>query len=52
MASAFTATPNNSHSEYSPCYWMDEACAPGSEDFLKNQDGLGAKILTDSLLKL
>ena len=31
--------------EAAPCYWMDEACAPGVEEFLKGQGGLRCRIL-------
>ncbi|MFA6288758.1 MAG: molybdenum cofactor biosysynthesis protein [Opitutaceae bacterium] len=37
-------------SECSPCYWMDQAFAPGANDFLKGRGGLRAKILTDGWL--
>jgi MOSC domain-containing protein YiiM len=37
-------------SECSPCYWMDAACYPGTETFLKNRGGLRAKILTSGTL--
>ena len=30
--------------ECSPCYWMDQACAPGTEEFLKGRGGLRARI--------
>lgn len=30
--------------EAAPCYWMDEACADGVEDFLKGRGGLRARI--------
>lgn len=30
--------------EAKPCYWMDEACAEGVEDFLKGRGGLRARI--------
>ncbi|MEY2559319.1 MAG: hypothetical protein QOE34_2744 [Verrucomicrobiota bacterium] len=33
-----------------PCYWMDQAFAPGTEDFLKENGGLRAKILTDGAI--
>ncbi|MGB0775525.1 MAG: MOSC domain-containing protein [Akkermansiaceae bacterium] len=39
-------------SECSPCYWMDEACGPGTHEFLKGQGGLRARILTDGELVL
>ena len=31
--------------ESKPCYWMDEACAPGTEEFLKGNGGLRCRIL-------
>lgn len=31
--------------ECSPCYWMDQACAPGTHEFLKGQGGLRARIV-------
>ena len=34
-------------SECSPCYWMDEAFAPGAEAALKGNGGLRARILND-----
>lgn len=39
--------------ECKPCYWMDEAVAPGTEEFLKSnfRGGLRARILTDGCLK-
>jgi molybdopterin synthase catalytic subunit len=38
--------------ECKPCYWMDEAVAPGVEDFLKAgfRGGLRARILTSGVL--
>ena len=36
--------------ECSPCYWMDQAVAPGAEAWLKGKGGLRARILTDGLL--
>lgn len=33
-----------------PCYWMDQAFAPGAEQFLKDRGGLRAQILTDGKL--
>jgi MOSC domain-containing protein YiiM len=36
--------------ECSPCYWMDSACHPGTESFLKGRGGLRAKILTSGRL--
>lgn len=38
--------------ECSPCYWMDQAYAPGTEAFLKGRGGLRAKILTSGSLSL
>ncbi|MEM6886190.1 MAG: molybdenum cofactor biosysynthesis protein, partial [Verrucomicrobiota bacterium] len=38
--------------ECSPCFWMDEAIAPGAEEFLKGQGGLRARVLTDGILKV
>lgn len=38
--------------ECSPCYWMDQAYAPGTEAFLKGRGGLRAKILTSGTLSL
>lgn len=35
-----------------PCYWMDQAIAPGAEEFLKGKGGLRAKILDDGRLTL
>jgi molybdopterin synthase catalytic subunit len=39
--------------ECSPCYWMDEAVAPGAESFLKTgfRGGLRARILSTGILK-
>ena len=36
--------------ECSPCFWMDEAIAPGAEALLQGQGGLRARILTDGTL--
>ena len=36
--------------ECAPCYWMDEAVAPGAESFLKGEGGLRARILSDGSL--
>lgn len=30
-----------------PCYWLDQAFAPGTEDFLEGNGGLRAEILSD-----
>ena len=38
--------------ECSPCYWMDQAFASGTEAALKDRGGLRAKILTDGFLRL
>ena len=35
-----------------PCYWMDQAFAPGAEHFLQNHGGLRAQILTDGTLRV
>ena len=37
--------------ECSPCSWMDEAAAPGAEQFLKGRGGLRARILSDGILR-
>jgi len=33
-----------------PCYWMDQAIAPGAEEFLKGNGGLRAQILSDGVI--
>lgn len=33
-----------------PCYWLDQAFAPGTEEFLKGNGGLRAQILTDGAI--
>jgi MOSC domain-containing protein YiiM len=33
-----------------PCYWLDQAFAPGTERFLKQNGGLRAEILTDGTI--
>jgi MOSC domain-containing protein YiiM len=38
-------------SECSPCYWMDQAFAPGAEEALKGHGGLRARILTTGTLR-
>ena len=38
--------------ECRPCYWMDEAIAPGAEDYLKGHGGLRARILNDGVLRV
>ena len=37
--------------ECKPCYWMDQAFAPGAEEFLRGRGGLRARILTDGQLR-
>jgi len=37
--------------ECKPCYWMDQAFAPGAEQWLKGRGGLRARILTDGILR-
>ena len=37
--------------ECRPCYWMDEAFAPGAAEWLKGRGGLRAIILSDGLLR-
>ena len=36
--------------EAKPCYWMDEACGPGVEKFLKGFGGLRCRILSGGKL--
>ena len=38
--------------ECRPCYWMDDAIAPGAEDYLQGHGGLRARILTDGVLQV
>lgn len=38
--------------ECAPCYWMNQAIAPGAENFLKGRGGLRAAILTDGFLHI
>lgn len=40
--------------ECAPCYWMDQAAAPGCEEFLKGgfRGGLRARILSDGVLRV
>ena len=33
-----------------PCYWMNQAIAPGAEEFLEGNGGLRAQILSDGLI--
>ncbi len=37
--------------ECRPCYWMDQALAPGAEAALRNRGGLRAKILSSGRLQ-
>lgn len=37
--------------ESKPCYWMDQACAPGVEEFLRGQGGLRCRILNGGFLR-
>ena len=39
-------------SECSPCYWMDQAIAPGAETALQGRGGLRARILTSGMLRI
>lgn len=36
--------------ESAPCYWMNDAVAPGAEAWMKGRGGLRAKILSDGAL--
>lgn len=38
--------------ECRPCYWMDQAFAPGAEELLKGRGGLRARILNDGILRV
>lgn len=38
--------------ECSPCHWMNQAFAQGTETALKGRGGLRAKILTDGILRI
>src|SRR4051794_13254639 len=38
--------------EARPCYWMDEAFAPGAKEFLRGNGGLRAQILSDGQLRV
>ena len=33
-----------------PCYWMNQAVAPGAEEFLQGKGGLRAQILSDGVI--
>lgn len=35
-----------------PCYWMDQAFAPGAEAALQGRGGLRARILSDGILRV
>ena len=35
-----------------PCYWMDQAFAPGTEEWLAGNGGLRAQILTDGFIEV
>ena len=37
--------------ESRPCYWMNQAIAPGAQEFLKGRGGLRARILSDGVLR-
>lgn len=37
--------------ECRPCYWMDEALAPGAEAWLKGRSGLRCRLLSDGWLR-
>jgi len=37
--------------ECRPCYWMDQALAPGAEEFLAGKGGLRARILNSGTLE-
>ena len=37
--------------ECRPCYWLDRAVKPGTEEFLKGNGGLRAQILSDGTLR-
>ena len=43
-----------SSGECKPCYWMDQAVAPGAEEFLRSRfrGGLRARILSDGILRV
>ncbi|MCH6255869.1 MOSC domain-containing protein [Puniceicoccaceae bacterium K14] len=38
--------------ECAPCYWMDQAVGPGSEDFMKGKGGLRCRILSTGTLSV
>lgn len=35
-----------------PCYWLDQAFAPGTEEFLEENGGLRAEILSDGAITI
>ena len=35
-----------------PCYWMNQAVAPGAEEFLQGNGGLRAQILSDGIISV
>lgn len=37
--------------ECRPCFWMEQAVAPGAEDWLKGQGGLRARVLSTGWLR-
>jgi MOSC domain-containing protein YiiM len=37
--------------ECKPCYWMDQAFAPGANEFLKGRGGLRAEILSSGIVR-
>jgi len=37
--------------EAKPCYWMNRACAPGVEEFLRGKGGLRARIRSGGVLR-
>jgi len=37
--------------ECRPCYWMDQAVAPKTEDWLKGRGGLRCRILSDGVIR-
>ncbi|SKB05704.1 MOSC domain-containing protein YiiM [Prosthecobacter debontii] len=37
--------------ECRPCYWMDQALAPGAEEAMKGNGGLRARVLSDGTLR-
>lgn len=39
------------YSECKPCYWMDQAVAPGAEKWLRGKGGLRARILSNGPLR-